>query len=158
MSWVLPVAELVGLSAGDQGLCEVGTGLASGSSKHKRVQRLNLAERTAHWEVWSSAAVNSHRTGFVSCEEITKGNWKKVQTENTEKITNSDAEFLDTNKAKDVKGQPLFFQGSSLTGWRDTLQEGICRGCFLHNKEPLKSIYLKSVFKSFFPNPKVWTG
>lgn len=48
---VLPVAELVGLSAGDQGLCEVGTGLVSGSSKYKRVQRLDLAERTAHWEV-----------------------------------------------------------------------------------------------------------
>lgn len=94
---VLPVAELVGLSAGDQGLCEVGTGLVSRSSKHKRVQRLSLAERTAHWEVWSSATVNSHRTGFVSCEGITKGNWKSVKSKNRDQIKNSDSEFLDTN-------------------------------------------------------------
>lgn len=48
---VLPVAELVGLSAGDESLCEVGTGLVSGSSKHKCVERLNVAEWTAHREV-----------------------------------------------------------------------------------------------------------
>lgn len=75
---ILPVAELVGLSAGDESLCEVGTGLVSWSSEHKCVKRLNLAEWTAHREVWGSATVNSHGPRFISCVEIANGT-KKIR-------------------------------------------------------------------------------
>lgn len=56
----LPAAELVGLPARDERLREVAARLVSGPSEHKRIQRLELAQRAARRKVRGPAAVNSH--------------------------------------------------------------------------------------------------